>query len=342
MIKDYLHELIGELDLPARRRRRVVAEVEDHLSSSAADLQAAGLDVASAEREAIARFGPARELAQTFLEDAAAAAGRSVGRAAVMLTVLLLLAVADPPGLLTWNNAPFAARGLSFVFGQIALVAGGLTLMRIWRASSTRGPRGVRLVLVLRGAQVVLGCAIVTLGCGIALAVSHPSETPTRVWVALGVLGVGILAAAAVVWRTRRRAVVAGVDQNAAPSVDEDALSDLAVIGSVTLARVERRVGVVARVRAVLARWLSELSRRAPWLVSLLDLRHHPWRFACTFAAAAGLALAVGHGVSEGGPPSAVDVPRAILAGLIVMSVETGAILLSFLALGRFLGIRAR
>ena len=43
MITDYLAELIGSLDVPAARRRRIIAEVEDHLQSTAAELHASGL-----------------------------------------------------------------------------------------------------------------------------------------------------------------------------------------------------------------------------------------------------------------------------------------------------------
>jgi hypothetical protein len=76
-------------------------------------------------------------------------------------------------------------------------------------------------------------------------------------------------------------------------------------------------------------------------LASWFDLRHHPWRFAWTFAIAAGLGLALGHGIGEGGPPPLRDLSRALLAGSILLSAECAAVLLSFVALGRFLGIRA-
>ncbi len=45
MITDYLAELIGSLDVPAARRRRIIAEVEDHLQSTAAELHASGYEV---------------------------------------------------------------------------------------------------------------------------------------------------------------------------------------------------------------------------------------------------------------------------------------------------------
>src|SRR5947209_2447189 len=72
MITDYLLELVAELNVPLARRRRIVAEVEDHLHCAAAELHASGLDAEAAEREAVRRFGPARGPARTFHEDAAA------------------------------------------------------------------------------------------------------------------------------------------------------------------------------------------------------------------------------------------------------------------------------
>jgi hypothetical protein len=337
VITDYLAELIETLELPAKRRRRIVAEVEDHLQCAAAELHASGLDVASAEREAIRRFGPARDLAHAFLEDEAARAGRAAGRAAVALAVLVLLVTADPPGLMRWSMSPFPAGVLAFVFAQVAVVAGALTLVRIWRARATRGPRGVRLALVLRGAQVVVVCAVVLVGCGVAGASSRLGATPPRAWVVLALLAAGVGRAWAALWRGRRRSVAAKIDPRATPSEEEDALADLIAV----VTRVERRFPVVAGARSAISRRVAWLRQRAPRLASWFDLRHHPWRFAWMFAVAAGLALAAGHGLGEGGPPPLRDLARALLAGSILLSVECAAVLLSFVALGRFLGIRA-
>src|SRR5690349_21340056 len=107
MITDYLAEWIDVLELPAKRRRRLVAEVEDHLQCTAAELLANGLDVVGAGRGAIRRVGPPHELAQAFLEDEAARAGRAAGRAAVALALLALVVTADPQGLMRWSEIPF-------------------------------------------------------------------------------------------------------------------------------------------------------------------------------------------------------------------------------------------
>ena len=342
MITDYLADLIDALELPAKRRRRIVSEVEDHLQSAAAELHASGLDVASAEREAIRRFGPARELAQVFLEDEAARAGRAAGRAAAALALLVLLVMADPPGLMRWSASLFPAGVVDFVFAQVAVVAGTLTLVRIWRAGSTRGPRGVRLALVLRGSQVVFACALVLLFSGLAAAIARAGATPARVWIVLALLAAGVGRTWPYLWQGRRRTLAARVDLRNTPSDQEDALSDLLAVGSLLLTRLERRFSVARGLRDALRRHAAWLHGRAPRLASWFDLRHHPWRFASTFAFAAGLALAVGHGFGEGGPPPLRDLSRALAAGSIVLSIECAMVLLCFGALGRYLGIRGR
>jgi HAAS len=341
MITDYLAELIEMLELPAKRRRRIVAEVEDHLQCAATELHASGLDPVSAEREAVRRFGPARELAQAFLEDEAARAGRAAGGAAVALALLVLLVTADPPGLMHWPETPFPTGVVSFVSGQVALVAGALTLLRIWRAGSTRGPRGVRLALVLRGAQVVVVCALVVLGCALILAIPHAGSTPLREWLVVAVLAVGLARAWPALWRGRHRTLAARIDPAAAPDVHEDALSDVLAFADAVITRVERRVAVARGLRSAITSRLVWLRRRAPRLTSCFDLRHDPWRFASMLALLAGATLAFGHGLGEGGPPPLRDLARAFVAGAILLSVEGAAVLVSFGTLGRFLGIRA-
>ncbi len=319
MITDYLMELIEALDVPGARRRRIVAEVEDHLQSTAAELHASGLGSDAAEQEAVRRFGPARELARAFHEDAAAFAGRSAGRAAVLLTALLVLVAADPPGIVTWAKGGFPAGLLAFVFGQIGVVAGGLTLIRLLRARRTKGPRGVRLALVLRGTLVVAVCAAVTFLCGLGVVVHAGGVPSLRDAIAVAVLGAALLATARVLWHGRRRAAAAGLDRMAAPTASEDALADLAAIGAPVLV---------------------PLRQRLPRLTAWLDLRRHPWRVASLVALAAGLALGLAHGFGEGGPPSPHQLPMAALAGLIIVTIEASAVLVGFLTLGRYLGIR--
>jgi hypothetical protein len=327
MITDYLAELIGSLDVPAARRRRIIAEVEDHLQSTAAGLHASGYEVDAAEREAVRRFGPAQALVQTFHEDEAARAARTAGRASLLLAALLVLTEVNPPGILTWGRAGFPAGVLGFVFGQIALVAAGLTLVRLNRARETRGPRGVRLTLVLRGARVITACAWVTLLCGLTVVHDAHGAPPPASTISLLSLAAVVVFLTGVLRRSRHRASAAGVDPGAVPTADEDALADLTTLGTHALARFGYRVPSLGGARR---------------LGTILHMRRHPWRLATLVALGAGLALGLAHAVGEGGLPPVHRLPLAVLASLIIATIEGTAVLVSYLVLGRYLGIWGR
>lgn len=74
MIERYLAEL--ERRLPRRGRRRILAELEDHLRSSAETY---------GEEEAIRRFGPPEEVARSFSR------GPNIGRIALVAAVAAML-----------------------------------------------------------------------------------------------------------------------------------------------------------------------------------------------------------------------------------------------------------
>jgi hypothetical protein len=78
------------------------------------------------------------------------------------------------------------------------------------------------------------------------------------------------------------------------------------------------------------------LARRFPWL----DLRDHPWRFAITVSLAAGIALAAGHGLTDGGL-SLHHLDRQLHAAGLLLGTEGLASLLGFALLGRYLGLRS-
>lgn len=66
-IDAYMVELRAHLRARGRRRQRIVEEVEDHLSARCGDLRRQGLsEPRAAAREAIARFGDARGVADQF------------------------------------------------------------------------------------------------------------------------------------------------------------------------------------------------------------------------------------------------------------------------------------
>jgi len=82
---------------------------------------------------------------------------------------------------------------------------------------------------------------------------------------------------------------------------------------------------------------LPQLETVAKWI----PLRRSPWRFCLMFAAACGVALAAWHGVVEAsGPVTLHNCARAMLAALVIASIEATAVIACFAAFGRTLGIR--
>jgi HAAS len=307
VITEYLLELLDELRLPGRRRRRIVAEVEDHLTTSAAELHASGLDPHAAEREAVRRFGPAAELAGAFVEQEAAAGGKRAARAAGVLGVLFAALALGPAGH-TVDAQPFPSGLVHFFLAQVALVAAALTLLRLWRAAPEGGPTGARLVLVMRGASVVLACAVAMVAYDAVLAARGP-----RVWPLLGALLAGVVLALPALVRGWRLAA-ASTAATARPGSGDDAMADLATISA-------RLTG-------------------APTLFRIAERVHaRPWRFAVTVAVLAGAALAAAHGVSEG--VSLRHLRGGLLADAMITTIEAALALTGFALLGRFLAIRA-
>jgi hypothetical protein len=274
MIDDYLSELETHLRLPRRRRRRIIAEVKDHLACSVEELHAQDLD---AERDAVARFGPARELARTFLEQEAARGGLWAAAATAVLGVACGVLLTAAPGRPVFV-AVFPSGVVAFVLGQVALVAGLLTL--------ARGLAGGRVALTLRGSLVVLACAAIAVIYGTGRAIALDAG-----WGALAILALATAVAAVAAARGLHKARAASLSLEAPEQ--PDALGDIHAAVVVALERARLRWA------ASLARTLpTHVERRMPW-IRALDLRRHPWRFAIAVSVAAGLAAAIGHGVME-------------------------------------------
>jgi hypothetical protein len=69
-IDAYLAQLRQMLEVSPRTKKRILWEVEDHLSEAAAREERRGLSVEAAQRAAIARFGPPQLVAQSFEAEA--------------------------------------------------------------------------------------------------------------------------------------------------------------------------------------------------------------------------------------------------------------------------------
>jgi hypothetical protein len=125
------------------------------------------------------------------------------------------------------------------------------------------------------------------------------------------IAGGALLAAAAVGGIAVARSVVSARAVKAAPTT-ENAFDDL-------LALARRYVPAVDALQAGAA-------------------RRHPWTFCLAFAAACGLAVAAQHALVDGGVTPHAG--RALLASLIIASIEAAAVIGCYAAFGRFLGIR--
>jgi HAAS len=163
-IADYLDRLELELRLKRAPRRRLLAEVEDHLRDSADEL-GADLPKEEAERRAVERFGAAATVARHFAQTVAASSAlRSsylLGAAfvAYAATVILFALTAGP------EFADFPQGAPSSLALQVMGVAFAVTLVRTvrWRRSPLV-PED-RLRLLANGAVVGIGAG----ACGLAL-----------------------------------------------------------------------------------------------------------------------------------------------------------------------------
>lgn len=342
-LQAYLGELAGELRLPSRLRRRVLAEVADHLLEAAEAERRRGRPPAAAAQAVIERFGPSRELAGRFLDQVAAASAHrasdatAAALAGMCLVALPFLALMVPVML----DFPYGA--VTYLAAQVALVAGGLGLLRsLARRRAARLDRA-ELRLLLRGDAIAVAAIAAGLLAETLLALRQqdglagPTLTALSVmlaatWLLNGFAGLAVARAAA------RAAKVTGGPAQAAPPAGGDVLDDLAVVGELVRELVERRLPALRQTLGLGCR-LGRRARalavaRVPWLLPWLDLRGHPWRFCalvagtavvCCFAGAA--ASAPEGGLALGGP----------LAGALV---EGAAVVGGFALLGGFLGIR--
>jgi hypothetical protein len=99
----------------------------------------------------------------------------------------------------------------------------------------------------------------------------------------------------------------------------------------------QRRLRVLDPAGAARADGLAEL----PLAPLAMVLRRHPWRACAAVALAAGLAVAGGHAVMDGGSAiTLARVPLALAAAAVIAAIEAAAVAACFAAFGRWLGLR--
>jgi len=208
-IERYLAEL--ERRLPRIRRRRFLAEAEEHLRDSFDGHRAAGLPADAAESAAVADFGTVDDVAKRFGAEAALAETR-VASSLVLVVALLfvfpLYVVPEntlPPA--TWVAKPGDVAVLQVL--AIALWLGAVGLAAIGAALSW-----TRWSHLAVGATAAAALAVVSAGLVSAVLVwrwfSAAPATPE--WPLLSgplVVGCIVACAAASEWARRRRSALA-------------------------------------------------------------------------------------------------------------------------------------
>jgi hypothetical protein len=207
-------------------------------------------------------------------------------------------------GLALVAPASWAGAAIAFFAGQVALAAGALAVVRSLRYRAEGAVPGSALPDIYRANTVVLACVgVIVVSFAIRLA-AHRSPGLLSGTVVL--CAVALVAAVALVRSLARARPVAGGEP------EGDAYDDLIALAPVPL----QRLGLPV----------------AGWI------RRHPWRFCALFAAACGLAVGVGHIVTDGGFSG--NAPSAARAVLLIAAIEGAAVVLGYVALGGLLGIR--
>ena len=295
LIEDYVRELRRTLRLPRRTRERVLAEVSDHLTTAT--------EHGESEDAAIRAFGSPREVARRFSEELSVAQARRATWLTVVMTLVFSALIA--------LDAPWRSSALGRVFGvlsvftvQIALTCAALSLIRAVRHRRDRSLPAGKLRWILRGDAVALGCVVLTAATGLAAVLfsAHPADH-TGVLIRSAATIVLALPPLAALARGRSRARGLAAFADTPPLPGDDALADVTALFGPG------------------RRWAEAF-------------RTHPWRGALVTAALAGAALGFAHAVSEGGPPTLAELPRAAAAFALLLVIEGSAIIVCFAALG--------
>jgi hypothetical protein len=177
-VEAYLDRLAHELRARRTPRRRLLAEAEDHLRSTAEELVTRGCSAVDAEREAIERFGSAPEVAHRF----ALATASSTVRSAVGWAAAAFLAY-GASALFFFVTAPVWLRDFphgapSTLALQVAAVALGVTAVRVlrWRRGLVLDEE--RLHLVANGAMTVAVAVAAGAGAELFVALTRPAAAP--------------------------------------------------------------------------------------------------------------------------------------------------------------------
>ncbi|MGH3008221.1 MAG: hypothetical protein ACRDLM_02270 [Gaiellaceae bacterium] len=193
---------LAALGVPARRRRRIRFELEDHLSCDPG-----------------AELGEPAALAQQFADELGTAYSRHAAFAAFLALVplgLLFVTVFAFAGVYTTSAPPVLT--LAFVIGvQLAFVGGMLGLLRAWRLRSLPVVPAAEARVLLRRAGLGLGGGGITVvALGLLVSGYYPEmqwSHPALAWLTVGVGGACLTGGACVLFRAVRLLPVTGGEQ---------------------------------------------------------------------------------------------------------------------------------
>ncbi len=226
-LDDYLAAVSDRLHVSRARRQRILDEVRGHLADATTDLEARGIPVADARRQAIAAFGQPGQLAREFNAQAATATMRRtpvvIGASGIAVASGFALAAASLPHPSTAPLAGIAAQILFFVAivaFQCAAVAGmraaSLVAAR-WRAAST--PPADRDVVRRAASICAVGLAVAASAWLVAMSVRTGGGSLLReAGTVVGVLLMLVGALAAVSFAVGHRAEPADADGSPIPA----------------------------------------------------------------------------------------------------------------------------
>lgn len=171
----YLRELeseLGTVGFRGARRRRILAEVEDHLRESGGD---------------VAAFGPPALIARRFADELATSGARRGAVAAFVALApiglayaALFLSMRPGPDITSAEIVPLGliAALLMLLAPQVALASGVLALLRAWQLRSDAVAPAAAVRVLRRRAGVALASGGVTLAAIAVYAIDYRGEVP--------------------------------------------------------------------------------------------------------------------------------------------------------------------
>jgi hypothetical protein len=343
LIERYLVRLDAELRLPARARRRIIAEARDHLRELAGSV---GVESdATCQASAIDAFGAPAVVAERFAYELALGATRRAARSGASMFLLALVLwdlctssfIHVAPG---WINDGLGTVSL-WILGQVGLIAGAVSLARARVARRADGTDTIRLRYIVRGLIVLSICTGVTVAIAMVGVASAATTQGARhdSWVLLAALTLGCVVVTAIgtsaTWRASQRLAV--FDGIAVTSTGREALLDVLMSAGDGLGYLARRVGLSPR----LTRVIAARTRGALRGLAAFDPQEHPWRFATLIALLAGSAVpALNLAVLTLTGKLDSQLGQLATTAPALITVEAALVLAGYATLGRYLGLR--